>query len=129
MKTTEENNKMIAEFMGATLKNSSVFHLLNNKNELWLPIHGICRYDTTQVGNGKILKYHTSWDWLMPIVEKIESNGYDVRIRKDDCIIYYCSDASDDVVLYVESGKGKLDSTYKAVVQFIEWYNEESKEN
>lgn len=43
---TQENNKLIAEFMGYNLNNLTP-SFLNN------------------------LKYHTSWDWLMPVLKKI----------------------------------------------------------
>lgn len=100
---TTENNKLIAEFMSVDLHE----YVMNG---------------------GKTLEYHSSWDWLMPVVEKIESNGFDVRIRKDDCVIYYCSDKSDDVVLYLESKSGKMESAYLAVVEFIKWYNKNKEE-
>lgn len=118
MKTTEENNKMIAEFMGAILKNSSVFHSLNNKNELWLPIHGICRYDTTQVGNGKILGYHTSWDWLIPVIDKIQSTKQYCEYKN-----YNSSMVSDGGI---DINTKFIEITYYSVVKFIEWYNTNS---
>ena len=54
-----KNNKLIAEFMGCT----------NPFNE----IHDATLYKVEQ-GTFEIdeLQYHTSWDWLMPVVDKIE---------------------------------------------------------
>ena len=46
-----ENNKLIAEFMGIKSTNGLVFQDANTKE-----FHAI--------------KYHTSWDWLMPVAEK-----------------------------------------------------------
>jgi hypothetical protein len=53
------DNKLIAEFMGCT----------NPFNE----IHDATLYKVEQ-GTFELdeLQYHTSWDWLMPVVEKIE---------------------------------------------------------
>ena len=34
------------------------------------------------------LKYHSSWDWLMPVVEKIESLNHPVYINSNNCVIY-----------------------------------------
>lgn len=50
-----EGNKLIAEFMTGKSKKSKVFFDLN-----------CCAND---------LKYHSSWEWLMPVVEKIEMMG------------------------------------------------------
>jgi len=60
------------------------------------------------------LKFHTSWDWLIPVVQKIESLGYVFTIQggkaefgemisKPQCF----------------TSKDKLSSTYDAVVRFI----------
>ncbi len=34
------------------------------------------------------LKYHSSWDWLMNVVENIESEGFSVDIDEKMCGIY-----------------------------------------
>lgn len=114
MKTTEEKNRMIAEFMGIKVHELDVPHILE---------------DT---------KYHTSWDWLMPVVEKIEwglGNGENfwIKVSKIDGehsyipYVYYSGHDNGkpfDITLhnYFES---KLDATYQAVIQFIEWYNKQ----
>jgi len=70
------------------------------------------------------LEYHTSWDWLMPVVEKIESLGYEVQIRNTDCIIFQLLDTIKyKPIVDISSGNGKKDSTYMAVVEFIKEYN------
>ncbi len=50
-----ENSKLIAEFMGV------VFH--DDENQYY-------NADGLHIGN--TLQYYTSWDWLMPVVERIE---------------------------------------------------------
>lgn len=59
-----KRNKAIAEFMGAKYKKDVSFDL--SFDEVFLPMHGICNYGTIELGKGKILKYHSSWQWLMP---------------------------------------------------------------
>ena len=61
-----KNNKLIAEFMGLSIK------------------EGVCYYtdadDMFPMGievEEPYLPYHTSWDWLMPVIEKIENDGLD----------------------------------------------------
>ena len=55
------------------------------------------------------LEYHTSWDWLMPVVSKCreESNAEDSHWEA----VYYSLEGCD------------IDITYKAVLEFIEDYN------
>jgi len=48
----EKNNKLIAEFMGVETTDGLVFQ--DNNTHEFHPI-----------------KYHTSWDWLMPVLKKI----------------------------------------------------------
>ena len=91
-----ENNKLIADFMG--LKP-------NRHNQD--PLHPT---DFAEYG-GKFIKYsdmeyHTSWDWLMPVVEKCrnESNAEDNHWET----IYYSLEGCD------------IDVTYQAVIEFIE---------
>jgi|TARA_R110001606_G_scaffold3111_1_gene13461 hypothetical protein len=62
----KDNNKLIAEFMGLSIK------------------EGVCYYtdadDMFPMGievEEPYLPYHTSWDWLMPVIEKIENDGLD----------------------------------------------------
>lgn len=74
-----------------------------------------------------LLKFHISWDWLMPVVEKIETLNYIVKIHQNICIIQACimgdrTVISKQISNYMESNT-KLSNTYKAVVEFIKWYN------
>ena len=97
-----ENNKLIAEFMG------------------WKPNeHHWC------LNGDKDLQYDTSWDWLMPVVEKIESLKYRVEISHNGCLIESHKDLD---TARINSGIGeieptKLKATYKAVVGFINQNN------
>jgi ABC-type Fe3+/spermidine/putrescine transport system ATPase subunit len=33
------------------------------------------------------LQYHSSWDWLMPVVQKIEASGFEIDICQNKCLI------------------------------------------
>lgn len=63
------------------------------------------------------LKYHKSWDWLMPVVKKI-SEFKDIQKYKESegWLAYYS----------LETGLFEVDieRVYKTVVEFINWYNE-----
>lgn len=68
------------------------------------------------------LKFHESWDWLMPVVEKIESLGYPVKITSK-----YCSVARDytykEPLVVSEFRDAKIKKVYDIVTGFITWYN------
>jgi hypothetical protein len=98
------DNELIAEFMGS-------------------PVN--YEYDRPYPSKKRvkvILKYDTSWDWLMPVVEKISElpNVYSVEIHID-ATVRISSDS-----LFENLG-GDIESCYKTVVEFIKWYNSQPK--
>lgn len=74
------------------------------------------------------LKYHSSFDWLMPVVEKIKDYSPDHEIEitmgKTFCRIF-ARDLDDGSYLYgIDSTEDKpIDAVYNAIIQFIKWYN------
>jgi len=108
-----ENNKLIAEFMGV------VFH--DDENQY---------YDNNGLYIGEELHYHTSWDWLMPVVEKIESLDYDFQIGGGIGVarIVDVSLNRTEVMREIEvSYPTKLEATYNAVVEFIKELDKEEE--
>jgi hypothetical protein len=94
----KEENKIIALFMGDI--NSLDAKVSFNKN---------CTVDE--------LQYHKSWDWLMPVVEKIEQTN-------DGCTLVIIEDER----CYIDNQKGfeidsvghtKIEAVYNAVIKFI----------
>ena len=92
--------------------------------------------------------YHSSWDWLMPVVEKIESldlrkNGYDfpkVKFMGDYIEIfwyanyrgtsYYWKDWMDCAGTFhkhINQCESKILAIFSAIVEFIKWYNNNIK--
>ena len=127
---TTEDKKLILKFMGVTpkliapdrygLSDQPYFSCVCNTPEECLESYA------------KYSKYDTSWDWIMPVVEKIES----LVLENDEffafnilggCCVYIISSRGDEVV---ESSKGssKLLCTYNAVVEFINFYNESNEQ-
>ena len=86
-----KDNKLIAEFMGVETTDGLVFQ--DNNTHEFHPI-----------------KYHTSWDWLMPVVNK--------------CYTSNMQHPNDDIT------QGLIDvdieATYQAVVKFIKIYNDDT---
>jgi len=73
------------------------------------------------------LQYHSSWDWLMPVVEKIEDLRYVIIFHHNYCHIQtlnsYTKKDSDDL-WFIEVHDKKIIAVYRAVVEFIKFYNE-----
>jgi len=92
-----KNNKLIAQFMG--------WKLQDNPKERWYGSYresnGILHKNT----NTDPLSFHSSWDWLMPVISKCrsESNSEDSYWER----IYYSLEECD------------IDITYPVVVEFI----------
>tara|TARA_R110002096_G_scaffold67883_1_gene164167 strand:- start:156 stop:464 length:309 start_codon:yes stop_codon:yes gene_type:complete len=98
------DNKLIAEFMGWKKgvnkeKNTNQFFFANT--------------DHWYLKDESELEFHTSWSWLMPVGEKI-----DAMFGEDDEV--------DDAINRVHNAvlSFDIDNTYRAIVEFIEDYND-----
>ena len=127
MKNIIENNKLIAEFMGVFDKILSTGNIHSWSDAPF--------YYTTEDTKEKVIKniskyskYSKDWNWLMKVVEKIESieDGiYQVDILQEGCkILKKCSLLIDKTVSKLEPDTTKIKSVYLACVEFIKWYNE-----
>ena len=103
-----EGNKLVAEFDGWVIDNS-----FPDKDRTYIKNGGI-ELDTT-------FKYHTSWDWLMHVVEKIESLGYDFEFKKQG---KFTNVRFKGIIDYNCKRYDNITAIYNAVVEFIKWYNE-----
>lgn len=110
----KDNNKLIAEFMGKK-------HIMT-EDEL-LSIEHKPHYPTVI----EDLKYDSDWNWLMEVVEKIESlednrflfqmstrQGFYAEVRERFSYETKIEDAW---------GKTRIEAVYNACVEFIKWYN------
>ncbi len=90
-------NKMIAEFM----EWKHLHYKINEKYKLY---------------------YHSSWDWLMPVVEKIRGLGFRVNITMStiDNSVWITKGEERLNIVYYSDLKECL---YVAVIKFLQWYN------
>lgn len=120
-----EGNKLIELFYsGRTLSTDDTFfgrkQGMPKQYENW--------YDIVSVGD---LKYHSSWDWLMPVVDKVEQlfeGSISVNIYDDRCTIEISTQyaMATDIHLpdeFYNNEGPKIRSTWLSIVQFITWYN------
>jgi len=114
MNTTENNNMLIANFM--LVESPTIVKYLN----------------------GKDLLYHKDWNWLMSLVEKIE--GLEFQPKNSICIGFdtfgiEMNQCRCDITRYGDFtshllqglGKNRMESAYNACVEFIKWYNQQTK--
>ena len=113
MKTTEEKNRMIAKFMGF----KDLGNLVGGSPRVEKHVRGI----TYQSYLYSELKYHSSWEWLMPVIENIESLSFNVEQSLGSCTIHPCVEKEP---VFESYEKTRFEATYNAVCEFIEWYNE-----
>ena len=103
---TIENNILLAEFMQPSF-------------------NGFGTYDFDgQLLTKEYLKFHSDWNWLMQVVEKIESLNFIVYIETNYCQLY---NATNHEELIKSIYSTKIESVYNACVEFIKWYNEQNK--
>lgn len=70
--------------------------------------------------------YHSDWNTLMKVVEKIESLGFEFFIVENRCRIANNTDKSTETIIDFEITGRKIQATYKAAVEFIKWYNQQN---
>lgn len=117
-----EGNKLIAEFMGAEF-DMGHYHVTDSYTKpdgekVFKYQQGTAFYDVGQEPSSQkggypitIIKYHTSWDWLMPVAKKVietYTGGMDVYSL-------YVSDSLRTAI---------IEEVWASVVEFIKWYNE-----
>jgi len=117
---TTKGNKLIAEFMGVSPVGSGASDKEPNWYDGWELQKAGLPFKCGIMGNGTHeLPFHSSWDWLMPVVEKIENESDSIiEIELDNAHI------SGDFKLSVHE-HSKIESVYTAVVKFIQWYNQQ----
>ena len=114
----KENNKLLAEFMGCYQNNEGFWGFENTPNhKTW--------------NNDRFLdctKYDTDWNWLMEVVEKIESLTYKgFNIYVDITTLTFIHTEESNLEIAEVFGGTKIENTYNACVQFVQWYNNQNE--
>ena len=80
------------------------------------------------------LEFHSDWNWLMSVVEKIENlqdeNNcaiYNVQIEQSFTEII--DNHTSETIIYNIDADSKIEAVYNTVIEFIKWYNEQNKNN
>jgi hypothetical protein len=115
--TTTEGNRLIAEFMefeiiGNDFKYPQNFRHLYHPYNVYEFESGDYNFEDDISG----LQFHSSWGWLMLVVEKI----WDITGNRSS--LFYFKMDGNLIAPYEEHVTNILDS-WLAVVTFISWYN------
>ena len=107
---TQENNKLIAEFMRVKprLISPDVYGYSDS------PFFN-CIHDTPEKvieSISKYAKYRSEWNWLMPVIQKITTTEEFQNKYEDNDYFWEIFNQLD------------MDEIYTQVILFIEWYNE-----
>ena len=110
-----DGNILIAEFMGGKewLLKTHWKGIYSIEYHQWFPSE---------------LNFHSSWDWLMPVIQKIEATkNYGVRVQ-------ITTDGT-SIILYLKEGtksfdysakNSKIESVWLSVTTFIKWHNSQN---
>lgn len=153
-KSVTNYNKLIAYFLGATLKldgKSEVMTVPSNTQGSKSLLNNEYKFpDFTPFSAYVVdLRYHKSWSWLMPVIEQIEkldcsnlSYSWDdgdkiqynftypkVEIDGLKCWIYFDLQLDPFMTISDIKSNSKIESCYKAVIEFINWYNKQINNN
>ena len=118
---TTEGNKLIAKFMEVTNEISDLYYLPQFGH--YFNSYGNIEFN--EVFRSTELKYHSSWDWLMPVVEKIETIDFVVIIKHGECVVVNNSGNTPKFIQQVSTTK--IESTWLACVKFIKWDNDQKR--
>lgn len=122
-----DGNKLIAEFEGAIIHKGTG----NNSEHTYAtyPLEGEFDGATKKITS---LFYNCDWNWLMPVVEKIEN------LEEVDCSFFIVCNECDiafthkcfedgreiDAPSFRQKTSNKIESTWLAVVEFVKWHNQ-----
>jgi len=130
----QEGNKLILEFMEfpralkQVINDTRVYY---DVTELELP-NGV------SIAAQEHFIFHRSWDWLMPVVEKIESldfasifmsktyhGEFSIEISWETPT--YHLKQNNKYFIIKDKALSKKESIWTAIVEFIKWYNTKEK--
>jgi hypothetical protein len=126
-----EGNKLIKKFVGGDCM--GILETGGNPLRAYYPPENIEVFEAK--GYITQLHYDQSWDALMPVVEKIEGMGYYSEIRRIVETEYPGNDKNHQVVsfsnsiseiTYLKTEGSKIETVWKAVILFIQWYNNQT---
>ena len=134
----EENNRIIAEFMEWSThpKHGDKYLINKSKDRVNLPWYSECNWEASL----REFNYHSDWNILMPVIEKIENTkikdyniSTDITDDKTFINVWHYGDGGKWSILISNLNEeykdfNKIQRTYKAIIEFINFYNKQKEE-
>ena len=135
----EDGNALLAEFMGGRITHSEDYEMPHGSRSTGTIHHwsGITGTPASSMANIGIFSYHSDWAWLWPVIDRIESLGFNFSISRrgiqvtkwrargrfeaTDLIID--EDFSEDYI-----GREKLIAVWDSAVSFVKWYSKQQSD-
>jgi hypothetical protein len=118
-------NKLIAAFMGAEIRDVK-HHGIRQGERCYYMGDYRPSYDGIHIEE---LKYHSSFNWLMPVVEKIKhlpiKDAYGVSFHVQNDCIWFGVDNQKEKGLNQHQKGSFIISLWSACIEFINWYNQQ----
>lgn len=105
---TREKRMLIAIFMG---------YICNGDDEYL--IHPETNYDHS-INDSEWFLYDSSWDWIMPVVDKCTQIGYRDQEFQSETYHEWEGLFADNTAMFVGN---HIEEVYAACIEFIEFYN------
>jgi len=138
--SVREGNKILAQFMGVVVSTPYP----DNKEEIYYHYDfGTCTHksdykspDNRRHHTEHTIKYFSSWDWIMPVVDKVteicEESHKNNAIQYNDVSINDCSFEINYLINCIsydkEKEETKLQMVWRGLVNFINNYNNKEYE-
>jgi hypothetical protein len=137
----ENTEALIAKFMGGYVTHTEKYtmpHGSQSEGEIthWSVPNKLPSSVDHQMASVGVFNYIGSWDWLMPVIRKINGMGkeYQFTIFKTyvSCTVErsgkFYKDFSFSHAEYITEEQSDIKAAFNLVIKFIEWYNQINNE-
>lgn len=113
-------NNLIAEFMGNRMNGGSGYYISGHN----------ANFPSTNSISTSDLRYHECWEWIMPVVEKISSMGFQVQLLSWEILNRkpengFRINKGNHIIAFNDNPDMKT-AIWKSVVGFVKWHNSET---
>lgn len=140
-----DGNKLIAEFIKLPYIGKNIYGFSGDVFDLTV---GEVKGNILCYANAESMQFHSSWDWLMLVIDKIESlegsnpfkDNPKVKFQGDHVEIFWYSTYRGDCIYWKNylgidgttyphknQENSRILALFRAVIEFIQWYNQKSQ--
>lgn len=118
-----EGNKLILEFMEAKIEIMDMVKYPNGNHDWEIHLEPYIlherRYGTIEDLIIKICKYHSNWEWLMPVCKKFNYLSDNGAIKHSFEYEGLCDELDNEITREYDAK-----TTFPVLVECIKWYNQ-----